>query len=319
MDAANRASVAAAGVRGAFANGRGRGRPLRWPPEVRRSRGLSSGANRPRSLLSRIAIRTAAEAPDGPAFKPRLLASGGGVASHHKMRVSARAGASVLTPQLESRAREPDLVQYRRSETLPADQLVPRGESGGFARSIPERSHSSPPARTLGRRRAARIPPTLFLCHLADHQRTALDLLTNQFELRLALLLGSLPSALHLVTSPGRTSRRALLAGRTRASGFRAPAIDAGAPPPWQRRRASSSFLGRRGRCSEGDSLRRLGEPHRAATRPPLTTVAPRHALRCGFVDRALGAIASSIGSDRKARVRPRDAPIRTAGPDPPT
>jgi hypothetical protein len=62
-------------------------------------------------------------------------------------------------------------------------------------------AHTSPPAWALGRNRAARIPPTLFLCHLADHQRTALDLLTHQFELRLALLLGSPPCTLHLVTS----------------------------------------------------------------------------------------------------------------------
>ena len=65
-------------------------------------------------------------------------------------------------------------------------------------------AHDSPSARTLGRLRAARIPSTLFLGHLANHQRAALDLLAHQLELRLALLLGFLPCALHLVTSPGR-------------------------------------------------------------------------------------------------------------------
>lgn len=92
------------------------------------------------------------------------------------------------------------------------------------------RSHSSPPARTLGRCRAVRIAPTLFLCHLADHQRTALDLLANQFELRLALLLGSLPSAFHLVTSPGRTIETIAFGGPDSGTGFRAPAIDTAAP-----------------------------------------------------------------------------------------
>jgi len=67
-------------------------------------------------------------------------------------------------------------------------------------------AHSSPPASTLGRDRAARIAPTLLLRHLADHQRTARDLLTHQFELGLALLRRSLPCALHLVTSWGRLS-----------------------------------------------------------------------------------------------------------------
>lgn len=65
-------------------------------------------------------------------------------------------------------------------------------------------AHSSPPTRALGRNRAKRIPPTLFLCHLADNQRTVLDLFTHQFELRLALLLGPLPWALHVIASPGR-------------------------------------------------------------------------------------------------------------------
>ena len=61
--------------------------------------------------------------------------------------------------------------------------------------------HSSPPARTFGRNRAARIPPTFFLRHLADHQRPALDLLAHELELRLALLRRSLLRALQLATS----------------------------------------------------------------------------------------------------------------------
>lgn len=107
-----------------------------------------------------------------------------------------------------------------------ANRADPRGQSLG-------RSHTSPPAGTLGRCRAARIPPTLFLCHLADHQRPALDLLTNQFELRLALLLGSLPSALHLVTSSPRRaerSNRSALGGPDSRPGLRAPQIDTDAP-----------------------------------------------------------------------------------------
>ena len=104
----------------------------------------------------------------------------------------------------------------------PAANLAdPRDQSLG-------RSHTSPPARMLGRCRAARIPPTLFLGHLADHQRTALDLLTNQLELRLALLLGSLPSALHLVTSPNDRTDLFWRAGL--ALGVRAPAIDTDTP-----------------------------------------------------------------------------------------
>ena len=87
----------------------------------------------------------------------------------------------------------------RALSCCPAANLAdPRDQSLG-------RSHTSPPDRTLGRCRAVRIPPTLLLGHLADHQRTALDLLTNQFELRLALLLGFFPRALHLGTSQGRT------------------------------------------------------------------------------------------------------------------
>lgn len=90
------------------------------------------------------------------------------------------------------------------------------------------RSHSSPPARTLGRCRALRIAPTLFRCHLADHQRTALDLLANQLELGLALLLGSLPSAFHLVTSRGRTTDS--IDGADSRPGLRAPANRHGRP-----------------------------------------------------------------------------------------
>jgi hypothetical protein len=92
------------------------------------------------------------------------------------------------------------------------------------------RSHTSPPGRSLGRCRAERIPPTLFLGHLADHQRTALDLLANQFELRLALLLSSLPGALHLVTSPRRTIEPITVGGPDSRPGRRAPAIDTDAP-----------------------------------------------------------------------------------------
>jgi hypothetical protein len=65
--------------------------------------------------------------------------------------------------------------------------------------------HGSAPVRALGRIWAAGIPPTLFLCHLADHERTVPDLLTHHFELLLVLLLGSLPGALHAAASPGRT------------------------------------------------------------------------------------------------------------------
>ena len=81
-------------------------------------------------------------------------------------------------------------------------------------------AHGSAPARTLGRNRAARIQATLFLRHLADPQGTVLDLLTHQFELRLALLLGPLPCALHLIASRVERSTRSCSASRSRARGL---------------------------------------------------------------------------------------------------
>jgi len=62
-------------------------------------------------------------------------------------------------------------------------------------------AHSSPPTHPLRRDRAGRVPAALFVGHLADHQRTARDLLAHQFELRLALLLSSLARRLHRVSS----------------------------------------------------------------------------------------------------------------------
>src|SRR6185312_14391449 len=64
--------------------------------------------------------------------------------------------------------------------------------------------HGSSPASALGRNRAEGIAPTLFLGHLANHERTVPDLLTHHFELLLVLLLGSLSGALHAVASRGR-------------------------------------------------------------------------------------------------------------------
>ena len=56
----------------------------------------------------------------------------------------------------------------------------------------------------LRRNGARRIPAALLVCHLPDHQRTALDLLADQFELRRALLFGFLARRLHRIT--GRAS-----------------------------------------------------------------------------------------------------------------
>jgi len=131
-----------------------------------------------------------------------------------EMRDSRLERPNLILSRIDAR-RLPRLLSFSSAANL-AD---PRDQSLG-------RSHTSPPARTFGRCRAARIPPTLFLCHLADHQRTALELLTNQFELRLALLLGSLPSALHLATSPGRTIATSTFGRPDSRPGFRAPPID---------------------------------------------------------------------------------------------
>jgi hypothetical protein len=110
------------------------------------------------------------------------------------------------------------------SRSGPAANLAdPRDQSIKLA-------HSSPPARTLGRNRATRIPPALFLCHLADHQRTILDLLTHQFELRRALLLGSLPIALHLAASPSRTIETIPFGQPNPYLGWLAPAIETDVP-----------------------------------------------------------------------------------------
>jgi hypothetical protein len=90
--------------------------------------------------------------------------------------------------------------------------------------------HGSPPARARGGNRNGRIPPALFLSHPADRQRTVPDLLTNQFELRLAFLLGSLPRALHAVVSPGGSIETIRFTVRTRAWDWLARAAEADAP-----------------------------------------------------------------------------------------
>ena len=64
-----------------------------------------------------------------------------------------------------------------------------------------ELESSSAPACAPRRDRAQRIPPTLFLRHLADHQRTVLDLLADQLELLLALLVGSLAWTFHVIVN----------------------------------------------------------------------------------------------------------------------
>lgn len=89
--------------------------------------------------------------------------------------------------------------------------------------------HSSTLTSALGRNRTRRIPPALFLGHLADHQRAALDLLTHQLELRLALLLGSLPCALHVVAATGRTTEAIPFGQPGRCRGFLARSSGTGA------------------------------------------------------------------------------------------
>ena len=96
-------------------------------------------------------------------------------------------------------------------------------------------AHSSPLDRTLGRYRAGRIPPTLFLRHLADHQRTALDLLTHHFELRLALLRRSLPCGLHRITSRRVTIGTNLPLALGACPEFPACVIDPDAPTAFSR------------------------------------------------------------------------------------
>jgi hypothetical protein len=57
------------------------------------------------------------------------------------------------------------------------------------------------PARSLGLRRTRRIPPALFVGHLTDHERAALDLFTHRLQLVGPLFLRALPRRLHIVTS----------------------------------------------------------------------------------------------------------------------
>jgi hypothetical protein len=137
----------------------------------------------------------------------------------------------------------------------PGDQSLPLG-------------HSSPPTGPLRRIRAGRVAAALFVGHLADHKRTARDLLAHQFELRLGLLHRFLTCRLHCITRGASRPRRA---GRERAHAARTrrrhcarkpPAFDRGSP-------TSVSLLRRRGHTwPEGDSLRRRGEPHGRNQRP---------------------------------------------------
>jgi hypothetical protein len=62
-------------------------------------------------------------------------------------------------------------------------------------------ARSSPPTWPLGRGRARRVAAALLVGHRADHQRTALNLLAHQRELRLVLLLGPLPRRLRRPTA----------------------------------------------------------------------------------------------------------------------
>ena len=91
-------------------------------------------------------------------------------------------------------------------------------------------AHPSPPARTLGRNRTARIPPTLFLCHLANHQRTVLALLTHQCELAARFSSALSRPLFTSPPSPGRTIETISFGQPDPCLGLLAPARETDAP-----------------------------------------------------------------------------------------
>jgi hypothetical protein len=60
---------------------------------------------------------------------------------------------------------------------------------------------SSPPTRPVRSGRAGRVAPSLLVGHLADHERTALELLAHQLQLRFACLLGALARRLRWLSA----------------------------------------------------------------------------------------------------------------------
>jgi len=97
-------------------------------------------------------------------------------------------------------------------------RLIGRGArrrliGGGCAADLPDPrdqsltfGHVSPPAGSLRRRGTRRVPSTFLGGHLADNQRTACNLLADEFKLRLALFLGFLACRLHPITSRRRAA-----------------------------------------------------------------------------------------------------------------
>jgi hypothetical protein len=74
--------------------------------------------------------------------------------------------------------------------------------SDGSVRSVLRARRSSSLADLVVSSGTGRIAPALLLGHPADHQRAALHLLADEFQLRLALLLGSLTRRPHNARSP---------------------------------------------------------------------------------------------------------------------
>lgn len=146
-------------------------------------------------------------------------------------------------------------------------------------------AHNSPSMRSLGLARAGRIAPPLLLGHLANHQRTALDLLADQLELRLMLLLRSL-------------ARR--LPRRTAMGGHRSPSLPA--------------------RDCVVKEIRCVGEENLTSYDTARSfTVAPRHPdekrLYGGACETVASAASRSVGTCLRSRssmlptARPRTAP----------